>query len=136
MKTLSIVYKKRIKRFLLLKNERKMRRPRQRRKNGGQVILYEAHYGKASTSSVQYYNWDNNMPSTKVEEITTSSVTIFQTLKEVLTYDLSRRKEPRSDKMNNILSTNLEKLVNEVLEALPPETTSVAVAHNKYWTNT
>lgn len=76
------------------------------------------------------------MPPTKVEEITTSSVTIFQTLKEVLTYDLSRRKEPRSDKMKNILSTNLEKLVNEVLEALPPETTSVAMAHNKYWTNT
>lgn len=76
-----------------------------------------------------------NRPPTKVEATTASESTISKALKEVLLLDQSRRKRLRSDKVENVLGINLKELVNEVLEALSPETTSMAMVHNKYCTN-
>lgn len=45
-----------------------------------------------------------------------------------------KRKRPRPSKEVDFLGTNPEELVREVLEALPLEVATVAVIHNKYWT--
>ncbi|XP_022883631.1 uncharacterized protein LOC111400445 [Olea europaea var. sylvestris] len=45
-----------------------------------------------------------------------------------------KKKMARPSKEVDFLGTNSEESVREVLEALPPETTVVAVVHNKYWT--
>lgn len=47
-----------------------------------------------------------------------------------------RRKRACPKKEVDFLGRNEEELVGEVLEALPPKTAAVAVAHNKYWTET
>lgn len=52
-----------------------------------------------------------------------------------LTLEQERKKMPCSDKKADFLGTNFEKLVREVLEALPLETTTVAVVYSRYWTD-
>lgn len=67
-----------------------------------------------------------------VSAIATSTPVLAIPLAQVL--EQLRRKRARSKNEVDFLGINTEEPVKEVLEALSPETTAVAMVHSRYWT--